>query len=43
MGVLPQEFFIENSGINVKFLNNRIGEITAAAYLVPITEIVSDC
>ena len=39
---LPHEFFIENS-INVEFLNNRRGEITAGAYLVHITEIVSDC
>ena len=40
---LPQEFFIENSSINVQFLNIRTGEITAGAYLVSITEIVSDC
>ena len=40
---LPQEFFIENSSINVEFLNNRTGEITTGAYLVSITEIVSDC
>ena len=40
---LPQEFYIENSVINVEFLNNRTGEITAGAYLVSITEIVSDC
>ena len=40
---LPQEFFIENLPINVEFLNIRIGEITAGAYLVSITEIVSDC
>ena len=40
---LPQEFFIENLLINVEFLNIRTGEITARAYLVSITEIVSDC
>ena len=40
---LPQEFFIENSTINVEFLDNRIGEITAGVYLVFVTEIVSDC
>ena len=40
---LSQEFFLENSPINLKFLNNRTGEITAGAYLVPITKIVSDC
>ena len=40
---LPQEFFIENSAINVEFLNNRTGEKTVGAYLVSITEIVSDC
>ena len=40
---LPQKFFIENSSINVEFLNNKTGEITAGAYLVSITEIVSDC
>ena len=38
----PQEFVIENLSINVEFLN-RTGEITAGAYLVSITEIVSDC
>ena len=40
---MPQEFFIENSSINVEFLNIRTGEIIAGAYLVSITEIVSDC
>ena len=40
---LPQEFFIENSSINVEFFNKRTGEITAGAYLVSITETVSDC
>ena len=40
---LLHEFFIENSSINVEFLKNRIGEITARVYLVSITEIVSDC
>ena len=40
---LPQEFFIKNSSINIEVLNIRTGEITAGAYLVSITEIVSDC
>ena len=40
---LQQEFFIQNLSINVEFLNNRTGKITAGAYLVSITEIVSDC
>ena len=39
---LSQEFFIQNSSINVEFLNNRTGEITAGAHLVSITKIVSD-
>ena len=43
MADLPQESYTENSAIKVKFLNNRTGEITAGAYLVSITEIVSDC
>ena len=37
---LPQEVF--NSSINVEFPNNVTGEITAGAYLVSITEVVSD-
>ena len=40
---LPQEFFIENSTINVEFLDNRIGEITAGVYHVFVPEIESDC
>ena len=40
---LPQDFFIENSSINIEFLNDRNGEITAGAYLVSVTEIASDC
>ena len=40
---LPQEFFIENSTINVEFLDNRIGEITAGVYRVFVPEIESDC
>ena len=39
---LPQEFFIENLSINIEFLNFTTGEITAGAYPVSITEIVSD-
>ena len=40
---LPQEFFIENSTINVEFLDNRIREITAGVYRVFVPEIKSDC
>ena len=40
---LLQEFYIGNSAINVEFLNHRTKDITAGAYLVSITEIVSDC
>ena len=40
---LPQEFPIENSSINVEFLNNSTGKITAGTYLVSVTEIVSHC
>ena len=37
-----EEFFIENLSINIEFLNFTTGEITAGAYPVSITEIVSD-
>ena len=40
---LPQEFFIGTLLVNVECLNIRTGEITAGAYLVSITDIVSDC
>ena len=40
---LLQEFFLENSAINIEFLDNRTAEITAGKCLVSITEIVSDC
>ena len=40
---LIQEVFIKNLSINVEFLNIRTGEITARAYPVSFTEIVSDC
>ena len=40
---LLQEFFLENLAINIEFLDNRTGEITAGKCLVSITEIVSDC
>ena len=43
MEYLPHELFIENSAINVEFLNNTTGEITAGTYLVLDTEIVSGC
>ena len=38
---LPQEFLIENSLINVQFLENKTGEITAGAYLLSIAKIVN--
>ena len=38
---LPQEFYIENSAINVEFLNNITEEITAGGYPVFINEIMS--
>ena len=38
---LPQEFLIEKSLINVQFLENNTGEITAGAYLPSIAEIVN--
>ena len=38
---LPQEFMIENCPINVELLGNKTGEITARAYLLSFTEIVS--
>ena len=36
---LPQEFLIENCFINVEFLENKTGEVTAGLYLLPIAEI----
>lgn len=36
---LPKEFFIDHYSINVEFLDNKTGEITAGEYLVSITEI----
>ena len=38
---LPQEFLIENSLINVQFLENKTGEITAGANLLSIAETVN--
>ena len=43
MEFLPQEIFIESFAVNVEFLNDRTGEITAGAYLLSITETVSGC
>ena len=40
---LPHKFFLENLSVNVEYLKNRIGGITAGAYLVSITETKSDC
>ena len=38
---LPQEFLMENSSINQQFLELKTGEITAGAYLITISEILS--
>ena len=38
---LPQEFLLKNYSMNVKFLENKTGEITAGAYLFSIAEIVN--
>lgn len=38
---LPQELLIENSFVNVKFLEDMTGEVTAGTYLLSVTEIVS--
>ena len=38
---LPQGFLVENSSINVEFLENKTGEITTGAYLIPISETVN--
>ena len=38
---LAQEFLVENSSANVKLLQNKIGEVTAGAYLISISEIVN--
>ena len=37
---LPQEFLIETSFMNVEFLGNKTGKITAGAYLLSLAEIV---
>ena len=36
---LLQEFLIENCSINVEFLENKTGEVTAGLYLLSIAEI----
>ena len=41
MEYLPQEFLVENSSINVEFLENKTREITAGAYLITISEILN--
>ena len=38
---LPQEFLLENCSMNVEFLENKTGKITARAYLLSIAEIVN--
>ena len=39
--VLPQEFLIENTSVNVEFLENNTREITAGTYLLSTVEIVN--
>ena len=36
---LPQEFLVENVSVNVKFLEDKTGEVTAGACLTSISEI----
>ena len=38
---LPQDFLVENSCINVEFLENKTKEVTAVVYLIFISEIVN--
>ena len=38
---LPQEFLIENSSVNVEFLDNNTAEIKAGAYSLSIREIIN--
>ena len=38
---LPQEFMVENSFINLGFLENKTGKITAVVYLIAVSEIVN--
>ena len=38
---LPQEFFLGSFAVNVLFLEIKMGEITAAAYLLCIVENVN--
>ena len=40
IGDLPQEFLIKSSSINLEFLENKTGEITARTYLLSLAEIV---
>ena len=37
---LPNELFIENSSVNVEFLENKTGEITTGVYLLSVVEVV---
>ena len=38
---LPQELLVKKVSINLEFLKNKAGEITARAYLISISEIVN--
>ena len=41
IGGLPKDFLIENSSINLEFLEDKTWEITAGSYLISISEIVN--
>ena len=41
MDGIPQKFLVENCSVNVEYLEIRTREITAGAYLIPISEIVN--
>ena len=38
---LSHEFLVENSSINMEYLENKTGEITARVYLISLSEIVN--
>ena len=38
---LLQEFLVENSSVNVEFLENKTGEIATQTYLLSIAEVIN--
>ena len=40
---LPQKILIDNYTVKGEFLENNRGKMTAGAYLISITEIISSC